>query len=184
MPQLKVATKVLPRPPKFMLGQMPSADEIREQLREHPEGLDASVFRLVMALVLEDSLGEALEVAAASVQREPEDAPRHILLAQVLDELGRAEEAADEYAEALRLGLRDPAGRISLRMGDLLHISGRHVEAREAWRQALEYAEDRPDTVTPLNAPEVEIPLPGWARLLMRITTPTKRQARWRLRQF
>ena len=146
-------------------------------LQEHPEELDASLAYLIALFATENSLDAALETMTAAVYSRPDDPARRYWLAQVLDELGRTEEAITEYRRAFDLGLPDPGGRTHLRLGDLLYDAGYRTEAREAWQQAVDRAEAslRPDAAKPL---------PTWARVLIRLTSPVKRTALSRLRRF
>ena len=101
-------------------------------------GLDDSVFeaRMNLALLLdkEGRAVEALEQAAAGVRLRPGDALAALYRAELLDRLGRIEEAAGAYRDVIDL---DPARPVPHeRLGALYRRAGRDDQAYESLLEA------------------------------------------------
>lgn len=126
------------------LGNAAEAERsYRRALDLRPDLLGAAV-NLGRLYAIGKSYGKAAEVLKPAVEKHPDSADAHFLLAEAYLQTGRYEDSAAHFREALRL---DPKGKAEahLRLAALLSAGGRKAEAAAELKQFLAKNPDHPN---------------------------------------
>ncbi|MCA1617989.1 MAG: tetratricopeptide repeat protein [Acidobacteria bacterium] len=120
-----------------------SEHSYKRALALRPDLLGAAV-NLGRLYALGKDFGRAAEVLKPAVEKYPDSADAHFLLAEAYLQTGKYDESATHFREALRL---DPKGKAEahLRLAALLSAAGRKAEAAAELKQFLEKNPNHPN---------------------------------------